>query len=605
MSHFGRFLYFGVAGFLIVSSVSSAQQKSTSPQPIPDFSRAVDLTEYHPIEYQEYENGLLTFSTKAQYVLVPVVVIDKNGNPVSGLKKEDFRLQENGKDQTISTIDEIVPIAQPVNKVQIEGVKQVASNALAIENKAPRRLVIVAMDMVNTPFLDQSRSKQQVISYLSKALEPDSLYEIVSVENNGVRVLHDFTQSSAELIATVQRLHSRFTASDRVDQTAIADFASKGAGGANGTLAVSPGATAVGPSGNTLLLDPRVDFEAWAMARGAVSEASYASYLSEAAASSTLTAFQQIAQRTSGIPGRKSLIWISGGFPFSLDPATARLSSGVAFGVYQHVMQELNDQMIAVYPVDARGLLTSNVDASMHTTRMQNAFPGAMLADSANRQRDILTTMRSFADMTGGRAFVNTNDTAGAIHTAALDGSHYYVLSYPLDKSNRRAGWRKITVKAGTYNVRARKGFYLTPTTVDPLTSARFDIEAALRSPLDYTGIPLQVILKPQVEADGKKKLPFSTVISPSGLNVDITENNHVFIEVSYSVLNARGDSTAKQDRTYNMNLNPEQMKQFEARGLGLGDTLELPQGAERLRVVVRDNLSGRVGSVMAELHAH
>src|SRR5579864_7095509 len=36
-------------------------------------------------------------------VLVPVVVKDTSGNPVSGLKKEDFQLFDNGKPQTVST----------------------------------------------------------------------------------------------------------------------------------------------------------------------------------------------------------------------------------------------------------------------------------------------------------------------------------------------------------------------------------------------------------------------------------------------------------------------------------------------------------------------
>jgi len=590
---------------LLIITGARGQQKNTVPTPIPDFSRSVDLTEYRPFEYQEYEKNPLTFSSKAQYVLVPVVVTDKDGKPITGLKKEDFRLLENGKDQLISSIDEIIPIAAPVNNPPIPNKPNVASNELAIANRAPQRLVIVALDMVNTPFLDQSRSRQQVIAFLSKALEPDSLYQVVSVENDGLKVLHDYTQSSADLIATVQKLHSRFTASDRIDQAAISDFGSKGTGtGLNGAVTVSPGATSIGPSGSAISIDPRVDFEAWAMAKGAVSEGNYATFISAAAADSTLTAFQQIAQRTSGITGRKSLLWITGGFPFSLDPATARLSSGTQFSVYQHVMQELTDQMIAVYPVDARGLLTSNVDATLHTTRMQNTFPGAMLADSSNRQRDILTTMQSFADMTGGHAFVNTNDTSGAIRTAAQDGSHYYMLTYPVDKSNRRAGWRKITVKVGNYNVRARKGYYLTQTTVDPVTSARFDIDAALRSPLDYTGVPLRVVVQPQTMADGKKKVPFSTVIAPAGIKVDTADNNHVFLEISYAVLTPDGNTASKQDKSYNLNLNSEQMKQLEAMGLGFGDTLNLPPGTYRLRVVVRDNLNGRVGSVLADVHA-
>ena len=36
----------------------------------------------------------------------------------------------------------------------------------------------------------------------------------------------------------------------------------------------------------------------------------------------------------------------------------------------------------------------------------------------------------------------------------------------------------------------SRHGYFLTQTTLDPLTSAKYDIDTALRSPLDYTGLP-------------------------------------------------------------------------------------------------------------------
>src|SRR5207244_12705429 len=137
-------------------------------------------------------------------------------------------------------------------------------------------------------------------------------------------------------------------------------------------------------------------------------EPPYAELMQAAAASSTLLAFQQIAERVSGIPGRKSLIWITGGFPFSIDPGTAAVNQGLSFEAYQHVMQGLSNQMISVYPIDARGLLTLGPDAGVQLTRKQNAQFNGVITDESNRQLDILETMRAFADMTGAHAYVNT-----------------------------------------------------------------------------------------------------------------------------------------------------------------------------------------------------
>jgi hypothetical protein len=121
-------------------------------------------------------------------------------------------------------------------------------------------------------------------------------------------VLHDYTQSPADLIATVKKVRSRFTAADRVDSAALSDFNSKGN---IGSSTVTPGATSIGPSGNGYgLRDERgkIDIDTWAAAQSGATERPYAQSVAAAAAESTLTAFHQLAQRTGGVPGRKSLV---------------------------------------------------------------------------------------------------------------------------------------------------------------------------------------------------------------------------------------------------------------------------------------------------------
>jgi hypothetical protein len=320
------------------------------------------------------------------------------------------------------------------------------------------------------------------------------------------------------------------------------------------------------------------------------------------AASSTLTAMQQIAQRSSGIPGRKSLIWITGSFPFSIDPGSASVSEGTAFAIYQHTMQLLENQLISVYPVDARGLVTAQMDATTSNSARQLQSNPGLYRDMSNQLLDTLNTMRAFADMTGGHAYVNNNDTAGAIRDAAQDGSDYYMLSYAVDKSDRRQGWRKITVKVGDCHVRARHGYFLTETTLDPATSAAYDMDNALKSPFAYTGLPLRVVLKPPVSQGDKRKVTFAMTMPPKTASVDDSDSNHLHVEIAYAVWNATGQDAAHKGTSYNLKLNPAQLEALNTQGLGYGDTFELPPGAYRLCVVVRDNLTGQMGSVQAPL---
>ncbi len=96
------------------------------------------------------------------------------------------------------------------------------------------------------------------------------------------------------------------------------------------------------------------------------------------AVGSTLGAFQQIAHQLSGIPGRKSLFWITGSFPFDIDETSGSISVGTPFDAYQRTMQLLNDANVSLYPVDARGVVVvGEMDATMKVSReMMHSISG-------------------------------------------------------------------------------------------------------------------------------------------------------------------------------------------------------------------------------------
>ena len=48
---------------------------------------------------------ITTFKTSSNLVIVNVFVRDKSGTPVEGLKKDDFKLLEDGKNQSIAVFE--------------------------------------------------------------------------------------------------------------------------------------------------------------------------------------------------------------------------------------------------------------------------------------------------------------------------------------------------------------------------------------------------------------------------------------------------------------------------------------------------------------------
>ena len=108
-----------------------------------------------------------TFQSKVRVVLVDVTVTDHNEAPVSGLKKEDFEIQEAGKVQTIASFEEHQ--IHPQNQAPLALPPHVYSNDSV--QKASDSVNVLVMDALNTPVTDQAYARQQMVKYL-KQIQP-------------------------------------------------------------------------------------------------------------------------------------------------------------------------------------------------------------------------------------------------------------------------------------------------------------------------------------------------------------------------------------------------------------------------------------------------
>ena len=146
-----------------------------------------------------------------------------------------------------------------------------------------------------------------------------------------------------------------------------------------------------------------------------------------------------------------------------------------------------------------------------------------------------IQSLNEFADMTGGKAFYNTNDLAGSFKRAADDSSSYYLVGYYLDTKNNHAGWRqlKVGVDKQDVEVRARKGFFVTRATVDPDSTRDYDLRAALTSPIDGTGVP--VTLKwTGVSGEGeKRKASYEIQIPANGVTMEGGDQSHLNFDIA------------------------------------------------------------------------
>src|SRR5580658_4707598 len=534
-------------------------------------------------------NSEVKFTARTELVLIPTLVTDKSGNHITGLKKEDFTVLENGGEQKVATFEEITSDPHRLSRPRNANPNEF-SNSLT-GGPSNRRVTLMVLDLVNTRFVDQAYARKDLLKYLTQSVdqrEPTALYTLT---RSGIQVIHDFTTDPRVLVAALHKVKGdTFQMVDSPeDVEAITGTASP-----DGSAGVDPAQVQTEAQKlQTMLEDQELNFQ---------------SFEQRLAITYTLEGMQQVAQAVAGFPGRKALIWASGGFPFSVSDNTMQLAPAGrdtlsdVLPMYEHTWQLLNDAQIALYPVDVKGL--QNV--SMPSASVSR--PGKNYARNMNwRQLDTQASFQTFASMTGGRAYFNSNDLVKGFRDAVNDSAEYYMLGYYLDQSRTKAGWRKLAVKVKQEHVevRARSGFFVTNATVDPESSRYGDISSALQSPLDYTSLTMVARwekIEPGKEP-GKKRVNYEMHLAPDSALVNESDNNHVVLEFVAVAKTPEGKVVDRPvGQSVDAHLTTEKLAAIRQKGVAYNGALDLAPGEYTVRFVVRDNLSGRTGSVAAPL---
>jgi VWFA-related protein len=532
-------------------------------------------------------NSEVKFTSRTELVLIPALVTDKSGNHISGLKKEDFTVLENGAEQKVASFEEITSdahlLSRPKNPNEF-------SNSLA-GKPSTNRITLIVLDFINTPFLYQTNARKELLKYLTQSVDQREPIALYTLTRGGVHVIHDFTTDPRVLVAALHKVNG--DTSQMVDTQEEVE-AITGTASPYGSAGVDPGTVqSEADRIRTMMEDKELNFQ---------------SFEQRLAITYTLQGLQQLSQALAGFPGRKSLIWAGGGFPFSVSDNTMRLAPAGrdtlsdVLPMYEHTWQLLNDAQIAVYPLDVKGLQVGIVPSAS----VRN--PGTNYARNMGwKQMDTQATLKTFASMTGGRAYYNSNDLVKGFREAVRDSAQYYMLGYYLDRSNTKSGWRKLAVKVKRdhVEVRARSGFFVTNATIDPDTSRDSDIASALQSPLDYTSLAL-VARWDNIEPGkppGKKHVNYEMHLAADPALINDADNNHLSLELAALAKTPEGKQVDHPvGQKFDAHLTSEKVSVIRQKGAAFRGALDLAPGEYTVRFVVRDDLSGRIGSVAAPL---
>lgn len=528
-------------------------------------------------------------------VVLNVVVHDKKGAPVTRLTRADFTILDGGKKQEVAVFS--VEASPGVHGHPEPLPADVFSNRVGEQGAIPTSVAVILLDGLDTQLEDQVYARGQMMKFLAQ-LQPQDRVALYVLGQRGLSVIQDFTSDPAPLIEAIRHYGGRMgppPGSNADNQAPEVNL--------QGLL--GPGALA-----RTRLDAGLSSFHSLNLAHGP-SPLYYRHF------GNVLSAFEAIANRLSGLPGRRSLVWVTGGYPggftylFTDNLLTLRTVVAPLSKELQSTAQALNRADVAIYPVDARGLFTDPAfSASAGQILVNPRHEAANTRQIPSTQLDAMKTtimgLRYIAQRTGGRAFCNTNDLKGALRTALDDSEVTYTLGYYPTHGHWDGRYRplKVRVDREGVEVRHRRGYFARPDQAIEEKDRMALLREAAQNPLNATGVGLTVKLDANKSAaDGGLS---------ADLNVDVRDltfrRDKDLWTVSFDVwagqYSNQGYSLRGTSKTVSANLKEDDFRKIlRAGGLNLTIDEKAESGAAELRVVVRDAPSGTLGSVKIPLH--
>lgn len=494
-----------------------------------------------------------------ELVLANVVVRDRSGNLVRGLKKENFTLFEDGKKQEISTFDfenvdelAMAGAAEATVTGQAEGPAGVLKKSnVPVMNARDRRVIVLFFDFSAMEPDQIDRCVDAAKKYINAQMQPADVVALISLATN-LHVDLDFTDDKPRILSVL---------------TAYAT--GEGQGFDNGDTGSAEGTAETGGA----YTPDETDFNTFSADR-------------------KLLALQSVMQTLGKIQQKKALVYFSNGISQSGNDNQSALRAATAAAVKNNV---------SIYPVDVRGLQAfppggEAQNASLHG---QSAYSGAAVLNDFNNNAASQETLSTLAADTGGKAFFDTNDFSGVFTQVQRDSSAYYVLGFTSTNPAKDGRYRRlrVTVDKPGAKLEYRPGYYAGRDFVHLNKADReTQLQDELAAELPQTDVPLFAGTAYFREDDAHYYLAVSLVVPGSQIPfVSEKDMDNATIDIVGEVrIGGRVPVGQLRDT---VKLAVDSAQQVRRKNVEYNTGFVLAPGSYHLKFVVRENQTGRMGS--------
>ena len=285
----------------------------------------------------------------------------------------------------------------------------------------------------------------------------------------------------------------------------------------------------------------------------------------------TYQALQSLASRLAGMPGRKSIVWISSGIPTSIESPQPGYSRDYAASE-NRLTAALQRGNVAIYPVgDSRRQI-----------------------GSAN-----MGMLTEIADRSGGRAHMDM-DVASALKQALDDSRSSYTLGFSPKLWDGKYHKLRVSCTRAGLRLLAPDGYYAAAGDQD---EARL-IYAAKASPVDAAEIGIRA----SVGASAKNTLGTRFAIRIQTGDLQLMSSDAGFsgdVSVTLVAYDAAGKASILKQSGYPFRMTAEQHRDALQNGTKVSPDLALNDDVRKVRIIVCDRLSGAVGSLTVPVEHH
>jgi VWFA-related protein len=506
--------------------------------------------------------------SQTNVVLVDVRVTTK-GKTVTDLTAKDFRVFEDGVPQTITSfsLENIEKLAQastangPPPTINLDKLPPQVSPAQVLQD---HRLNVLFFDVSSMQPDDLMRALKAATDFVKKRLTPADLVAVVTYTSM-LRVVQNFTNDRDALTKSLNGILVGEESSN---------LASNGAVGAAGGTDAS-GQEIVAQDTSDAFTPDETEFNIFNT-------------------DEKLAAIESLAEMLRAVPGRKLVVHFSSGITGTGIENQAQLMATVTAA---------NQSNVSLYTMDTRGLLAlpPGGDATAASPSGSAIYRDAAVSSQLSSMHSSRETLASLAQDTGGRTFYDTNDFGEAFQEIQSENSSYYLLGYNPSNTRSDGRFRKIKVEVTRpgMKVESRPGYYA-PKNFRQFT--REDKEAQLQQAINldepFLDLPFVVDASYFLRPDNTYYVVLAAKIPGSAVQLLKKSNSHeTEFDFIWRATDPSGKPVGVLRDTLPVKVSGESYDMLLTGNFLYEGSLVLPAGKYQLKVLVRENQTGKMGT--------